>query len=555
MEKIRNSHIENFNDRIKNKNLLFIGIVTVILSSLITFSISGTIIQVNAQKENLTKTINEEFSSLSELFKKVEKSVVQISIDDDNAFGGRLGSGFIYDNNGHVITNNHVIDNANKIHVTFSDGTIYEAKIIGTDEFSDLAVLKLMDVPNEKIVPLILGNSNEITVGQRVAAVGNPFGLSGTLTEGIVSGLGRLLPTSDSDPSKFNEPSFSIPNVIQTDAAINPGNSGGPLLTMNGEVIGINSAIFSSTGVYSGIGFAIPSNTVKKVASSLIDKGTYQHPWIGITGIDVNPEIAEKMNLTEPKGFLVVDVNAGGPADKAGIMGGDKIYDTGTTKLELGGDVIVGIDDKNVRKIDDILSYLENEKEVGQNITLTVIRNGNMQNMSLTLEPRPDKHSQQTYPTLGVTGLDVTPEIADKMKLKEAKGFLVVDVNSGGPADKAGIVGGYKTITVNDTKIRIGGDVIVSLDNTTVSGIKDIKNYLKTKNAGDKISVGLIRDNKPTKVSLVLSKDIMPDSNLEDKDGKNPFENNNPFGFNDPYDLKEECIRNFGEDVCRYLFR
>ncbi|NOJ29789.1 MAG: trypsin, partial [Nitrososphaeraceae archaeon] len=214
-------------------------------------------IDVNGQTDGETDSTNETSSLLSDLFKKVERSVVQISIDDENVLGGRLGSGFIYDSSGHIITNNHVVNNAKTIHVTFSDGTIYKAKIIGTDEFSDLAVIKLIDVPDERIVPLILGNSSALIVGERVAAVGNPFGLSGTLTEGIVSGLGRLLPTSEeTDPLKFNEPSFSIPNVIQTDAAINPGNSGGPLLNMDGDVIGINSAIFSSTGVYSGIGFA-----------------------------------------------------------------------------------------------------------------------------------------------------------------------------------------------------------------------------------------------------------------------------------------------------------
>ncbi len=557
MERTKNLRLKNINKGLKDKNFLFSEIVAVFILLTITV-IPGTIIGAYAQQENLTKTINEEFPSLSDLFKKVEKSVLQISIDDDNSLGGRLGSGFVYDSSGHVITNNHVVDNANKIHVTFSDGTIYEAKVIGTDEFSDLAVIQLLDVPTEKISPLMLGNSSAITVGQRVAAVGNPFGLSGTLTEGIVSGLGRLLPTSEeTDPSQFNEPSFSIPNVIQTDAAINPGNSGGPLLSMNGEVIGINSAIFSSTGVYSGIGFAIPSNTVKKVAASLIEKGKYQHPWIGITGIDVNPEIADKMNLTDSRGFLVVNVNAGGPADRAGIVGGDKIYDTGKTKLELGGDVIIGIDNKNVRKIDDILSYLENEKEVGQNITLTVIRNGNTQKIPLTLDPRPDRHTQLTHPSLGVTGMDVNAEIAKKMDLKETKGFLVVDVLAGGPADNAGIEGGYKTISVNDTKIRIGGDVIISLDDKTISGIKDIQDYLSTKKAGDKVEVGLIRDNQVMKIDVILANNNVTDSNTLDQKNRseNPFDNNSPFGFNDPFDLKKECIRNFGEDVCKYLFR
>jgi serine protease Do len=334
----------------------------------------------------------EQTNPLSDLFKNVEKSVVQISSEDETTaiLGSRLGSGFVYDTNGHIITNNHVTSGAKDLHITFSDGTIYTGKVIGSDPHSDLAVVLVNDVPKEKLFPLTLGNSSNLIVGVRVAAVGNPFGLSGSLTEGIVSGLGRLLPSSPPSPENLfgngdRIVSFSIPDIIQTDAAINPGNSGGPLLNLNGEVIGINSAIFSNTGVYAGVGFAIPSNTLKKVIPELIEKGSYKHPWLGITGIDVTPDIAKKMNLTEPRGFLVIDVNANGPADKAGIRGGYKVEIINNTQYRLGGDVIVGIDNHTVNSVSNITDYLKDKKE-GDIVKLAVLRDNEMINVSVTLE-------------------------------------------------------------------------------------------------------------------------------------------------------------------------
>lgn len=339
----------------------------------------------------IENTINQT-NPLSELFKNVEKSVVQISSEDETTdlLGSRLGSGFVYDTNGHIITNNHVTSGAKDLHITFSDGTIYTGKVIGSDPHSDLAVVLLNDVPKEKLFPLTLGNSSALIVGESVAALGNPFGLSGSLTEGIVSGLGRLLPSSPPSPENIfgNDErivSFSIPDIIQTDAAINPGNSGGPLLNVNGEVIGINSAIFSNTGVYAGVGFAIPSNTLKKVIPELIEKGSYKHPWIGITGIDVTPDIAEKMNLTEARGFLVIDVNANGPADKAGIRGGYKVEIINNTQYRLGGDVIFGIDNQTVNSVSDITDYLKDKKE-GDIVKLVILRNNEMINVPATLE-------------------------------------------------------------------------------------------------------------------------------------------------------------------------
>ncbi|MGZ5490053.1 MAG: S1C family serine protease [Nitrososphaeraceae archaeon] len=350
-----------------------------------------TLITINYSMEDslATEDFTNKTQTLSELFKNVEKSVVQISSEDETTelLGSRLGSGFVYDKNGHVVTNNHVTSGGKDLHVTFSDGTIYTGKVIGSDPHSDLAILLIDDVPKEKLFPLTLGNSSNLIVGETVAAVGNPFGLSGSLTEGIISGLGRLLPSTPenifgSDPRVAT---FSIPDIIQTDAAINPGNSGGPLLNLKGEVIGINSAIFSNTGVYAGVGFAIPSNTLKKVIPELLKNGSYPHPWLGITGVDVTPDIAKKMNLTEARGFLVIDVNSNGPADKAGIRGGYIVEIINNTQYRLGGDVIIGIDNQTINSVSDITDYLKNTKE-GDIVKLKILRDNKMINVPVNLE-------------------------------------------------------------------------------------------------------------------------------------------------------------------------
>jgi len=252
--------------------------------------------------------------SLVELFEKSEEGVVKIQVVRNNIPGdtGSVGSGFVYDNLGHIITNAHVVDGANKATVTFLDGSQYDAEIIGIDKFTDIAVIKVSEKPR-LLHPLQIGDSSQLRVGEHVAAIGNPFGLSGSMTSGIVSQMGRLLPSQDSG--------FSIPDVIQTDAAINPGNSGGPLLNMKGQVVGINTAIQSISGGNTGVGFAIPSNTVSKIVPALIEDGKYTHPWIGITGQDIDPDLAQALQLKQAKGFMIITVVDGSPADKAGLKG------------------------------------------------------------------------------------------------------------------------------------------------------------------------------------------------------------------------------------------
>ena len=382
---------------------------------------SSTIRGTNISSTNVTLPLTP-----TEIFSKVQDSVVQVTTTNTDIAGplnSGLGSGFVYDNDGHIITNYHVValaslsgessnnisssNNNTDIIVTFNDGSVYNARVVGSDRFSDIAVLRVENISESKLVPLTFGNSSQAKIGEQVVAIGNPFGLSGTLTVGVVSGLGRTIPSLADDQQEQEQPplpetpfddlfpdipglpfqqpplipdqqqqersgAFSIPDIIQTDAAVNPGNSGGPLLNMKGQVIGMNTAIFSETGVYAGIGFAIPSNTITKIVPSLITTGSYQHPWLGLIGIDITPDIAEALGLSleEAKGFLIIGVNEGSPADKAGIRGGDRVTNVNGREIRLGGDIVLKIDNQDVRKIEDILTYLEGQKHVGDTVPI-----------------------------------------------------------------------------------------------------------------------------------------------------------------------------------------
>ena len=316
--------------------------------------------------------------SLIDIFEKSEESVVQVNVLRGESDGG-MGSGFVYSEDGYVITNQHVVRDAQKVTVTFLDGESYIGDVIGTDQDLDIAVVKVSP-SNTYLQPIKIGDSSKLKVGERIAAIGNPFGLSGSMTSGIVSQIGRLLP---------QESGYSIPDVIQTDAAINPGNSGGPLINMKGEVVGINTAIQSATGEFSGIGFAVPSNTVKKVVPVLIENGEFKHPWMGISGTDVDPELAEVRGLKSSKGFLVVSVIEESPAELAGLLGVTETKEMDGREFALDGDIILAIDGKTVRKISDILVHLQREKSVGDEMVLSINRNGEMLELTMVLEERP----------------------------------------------------------------------------------------------------------------------------------------------------------------------
>jgi len=320
--------------------------------------------------------------SLVEIFEKSEPGVVRVNVQRSDQANGTtgVGSGFVFDKKGHIITNAHVVKDAKKIVVTFLDGRSYNAERIGYDEFTDIGVIKV-NADLSLLKPLMLGDSANLKVGESIAAIGNPFGLSGSMTSGIVSQLGRLLPS---------ESGYSIPDVIQTDAAINPGNSGGPLLNMRGEIVGINTAIQSTTGEFTGVGFAVPSQTIAKIVPNLIENGKYHHPWIGISGRDIDPDLAKVLNLNDTVGFLVITVIEKSPAEKAGIHGSDKTVQAEGLDYQIGGDIILSVDGKDVRKIDDILIHLQREKSVGDEMVLKILRDGRTTNIKINLEERPN---------------------------------------------------------------------------------------------------------------------------------------------------------------------
>lgn len=379
---------------IERKVLLAVSfLVLIVIISYETFSSSTKF--VSAQIPTNENSTTQGSMSLPDLFTKVQKSVVQVTErDNSNELGSRLGSGFVYDKDGHVITNYHVVtpgtNNNNELQVTFLDGNVYPADLVGVDQFADLAVIKVKNISSDKLAPLPLANSSSLRIGELVVAIGNPFGLSGSMTQGIVSGLGRLLPSNENqDNIAAAGSSYSIPNIIQTDAAINPGNSGGPLIDTEGRVVGINTAIFSNTGVYSGVGFAIPSNTISKVATSLIQNGSYHHPYIGIIGLSLTPDLSKQIGLNQTKGFLITSITKGSPADKSGLRAGSTTTTYNGRDVEVGGDIILKIDNREVSKIDDILAYLESQKHVGDKVHFTILRDNAIKELDLTLGDRP----------------------------------------------------------------------------------------------------------------------------------------------------------------------
>ena len=317
--------------------------------------------------------------SYSDVFNLIKDSVVLIKTRIETSLGFEdysQGSGFIYSNDGYILTNYHVIEDAEEISVTFTDGNITEATIVGSDPYSDIAILKV-NRPSETLTPVVLGNSSALIVGELVVAVGNPYGLSGTITAGIISQVGREL----SSPGGYN-----IIDVIQLDAAINPGNSGGPLVNMRGEVIGINTAIVTGS---TGLGFAIPSDTIKRELPSLLATGEYIHSRVGISGNTVTPEIAEIIGLNYTYGILISEVASPGPAENAGLRGGDRTERIGGLLYVIGGDVIIGVDGIIMRNFNDFSVYLERNTTPGTVISLTIIRNNQKLTLNVTLGKRP----------------------------------------------------------------------------------------------------------------------------------------------------------------------
>ena len=360
-------------------DIICVNICVIIILLLIQ---NNSLLSVEGQKikaEKNTYTNPTRISSvLTDLFNRTENSVVQITSQSnattlrDNALVGQTtasGSGFVYDE-GHIITNYHVIKGHKVAHVEFADGNTFKAKVIGIDPSTDLAVLQIVDnFSNERLNPLTVGNSSLLQVGQEVAAIGNPFGLQNLMTQGIISGLRVLLPS--------NQTGFSIPDVIVTDVRLNPGNSGGPLLNMRGEIIGINTAI-AYANQFSELSYSISSNIIKKIVPQLIAHGTYIHPWLGVTGVSLSPDVERSSRLPmNYKGVIISSVQTGSPAAKANLQ---------PTTVKHIGDIIIAIDGHPVKRFEDIINYLESTKSVGNTIIVKLLRNGTVKNVDIQLE-------------------------------------------------------------------------------------------------------------------------------------------------------------------------
>ena len=359
---------------------ILVAVIVFVFSALILYA--GHL-EIFGQSDD---TRNSTSISISKIFKDVQGSVVQITRENKQAPDSpgdenvtSLGSGFVFDKEGRIITNHHVVQDSKSVDVTFIDGNRYVASVIGSDPFNDVAVIKITQNISEKLRPLILGNSSVVEVGDQAIAIGNPYGLAGSMSLGIVSQKGRLISTEGS--------AFSIPSVIQTDALINPGNSGGPLLNIQEEVIGMNTAgVLSDSGGFSGIGLAVPSNTISKIVPVLNSKGNYTHPWLGVSASTLTSKLTENFeNLSRDfKGVYVDLITKDGPADKAGLRGSttDQYGD------KHGTDIITAVDNHNVTYMEDLVSYLDENKKPGEKLNLTVLRNQSYLDIGVLLGDR-----------------------------------------------------------------------------------------------------------------------------------------------------------------------
>ena len=350
----------------------------------------------NDEEEPYIDVIGAYESAINDVYNKVLASIVHVEVEYNssplntgtqqrNSSRGE-GSGFVWDNNGHIITNHHVIDNASSINVMFSDYSEYEAILVGSDSDSDIAVLKLLSITNYPD-PIARGDSDDLKVGQMAIAIGAPFGQEFTVTSGIISALGRTIQSVRG--------TFSNPNIIQTDAPINPGNSGGPLVDKHGNVIGINSQIASASGSSAGVGFVVPINTAKLIVPELIKSGTFDHPYIGISGVTLRRKVIALLEIpSDTKGILVAQVVPNSPAEKAGLKANETIISPDSGNYMLGGDIIISVEGFPIRSMEELLSYMSDNVRPGDQITLEVISfNGQRRDVNISVGSRPQNQS------------------------------------------------------------------------------------------------------------------------------------------------------------------
>ncbi len=520
----------------KTTKVLGIAILTILIVSLVAFSPS------RAQEQLTESDVAQAKVSLSSLYDQINPSIVYISVavpagqsssnnltipwDQNFDFRDLLpyieqqqnqetpeqdspettermtygsGTGFVWDTEGHIVTNNHVVEDAAEITITYYDGIVRDASIVGTDPDSDLAVLKIEDFRPE-IQPVTMGDSTSVKTGDFVAAIGNPFGNNGTMTQGIVSALGRSF-TLESGATETGH--YTIPDMIQTDAAINPGNSGGVLINLNGEVVGVVNSFASSTYSSAGIGYAIPAALANRVVPQLIAEGFYQHAWIGISGIALTPDINAALELDhDQRGAFVQTVQKNSPAEAAGIVGGSETIKISNSSIYSDGDIVTKIDDVDVKGMDDIIAYLASHTSVGDTITLHVLRDGSEIDVPVTLSARPTsaERTQAAQTTeeqkasgnawLGTYVKDITAADAEKIGIPEdTEGALIYQVTKDSPADDAALQ---------------ENDVIVKIDGTAIRNVQGLKNELAKYFPGERITLTILRGGEEQEVRLTL---------------------------------------------------
>jgi serine protease Do len=417
-----------------------------------------------------------------------------------------LGSGFVWDQNGHIVTNNHVVSGAEKIEVTFSDGTTFPATLVGTDPDSDLAVIKV-DIDSSKLHPVQMGDSNAVKVGQLAIAIGNPFGLEGTMTTGIISAMGRSLPVNE-----VSTQSYTIPDIIQTDAPINPGNSGGVLVNTQGQVLGVTCAIESPIRANSGVGFAIPSTIVNNVVPALIKDGKYVHAWLGISGTSLVPDLAKAMKLdSNQRGALVEEILPNSPAENAELRGSSQDVTIDGQSSKVGGDVITAIDGQKILKMDDLIAYLASSAKANQKVTLTILRNGKQENVDVTLTARPVAEEQNNVKTqsstsgirLGILGINIDNSNVKELGLPNGQqGVLVEQVESVSLAETAGLRAGTKSVTIKGKQVMAGGDVITGINGKPIVSIEELKIALAQLSPDQGLSLTILRNGTEIQIKI-----------------------------------------------------
>ena len=403
------------------------------------------------------------------------------------------GTGFLWDDEGHIVTNNHVIEDAVEVTITYSDGIQRSATVIGADPDSDLAVLEIEN-PKTDLTPVTMGDSSALKPGDLAAAIGNPLGQTGTMTQGIISALGRSYSVGENDGSG----NYQIPDVIQTDASINPGNSGGVLINADGEVVGVVMAFSSYSYSSAGIGYAIPSNLVKRVVPALIENGEYEHPWIGFSGVALTPEINEQLELDhDQRGAYIQTIQPNSPAESAGIVAGTEDMEIAKgTYIKVGGDIITKINDRDVKGMDDIIAYLSSNTSIGDTITLHLIREGKEMDVDLTLAARPNAAQRHA---------DAIAKTEEENKEEEEGGKASLGVYISDQSDVDGVL--VNDVIEDSAAADAGmeeGDIITIFDGVEVNSVTELKDEIAKHLPGERVTVTIERDGESMDLRLTL---------------------------------------------------